>query len=217
MPSSPATTALALQDKDNKEKNLGEQGDVLQKLAAMREKLKAKGIADNELLASLQEAESAAQGPAQTQRLTHKVVTQLQKAERSKEVVRGQIKELDAKWKEWHEYMMQKHQEQRGLYMDKRKIMMERYTEARGKIAELKEEIKSVAATMAAGKEEDEVEFLNFSMQDAFVEEKIDLTGMSEDEEAEVTAVVEKPEANGEKRKPNTPTAASPSKAARTA
>ena len=164
-------------DKEKKEEKPHAESEILQKLASMKEKLKAKGFVDEEVMNSLQEAEQIVSGPAQSQKLTHKVVTQLQK----KESLKGQIKDLDKKWQEWHSYMQKKHQEQRGLFMDKRKALLDRYAETRGKIAELKEEIKSVAASMVVP-EEEEVTFLSFTAQDAFVEEKIDLTAMSDED-----------------------------------
>lgn len=182
MPTTAPTQNLQDTEKE-KEKQQGEGAEVLLKLAAVREKLKVKGIADDELLTSLQEAESAVNGPAQTQKLTHKVVTQLQKAEKAKESLKTQLKELDAKWMNWHEYMKNKHKEQRELYMDNRKALLERYGETRTKIAELKEEIKNATTQLMAGQEGEEVSFLEFSVQDAFVEERIDLTCMSDDEE----------------------------------
>ena len=177
-----STADLDKEKKENKQDKPPAESEILQKLASMKEKLKAKGFVDEEVMNSLQEAEQIVSGPAQSQKLTHKVVTQLQKAEKNKETLKKQIKDLDKKWQEWHDYMQQKHQEQRGLYMDKRKALLDRYTETRGKIAELKEEIKSVAASMAAP-EEEEVTFLSFTTQDAFVEEKIDLTTMSDEED----------------------------------
>ena len=168
-------------DKEKKEEKPPAESEILQKLASMKEKLKAKGFVDEEVMNSLQEAEQIVSGPAPSQKLTHKVVTQLQKAEKNKESLKGQIQDLDKKWQEWHSYMQKKHQEQRGLFMDKRKALLDRYAETRGKIAELKEEIKSVAASMVVP-EEEEVTFLSFTAQDAFVEDKIDLTAMSDED-----------------------------------
>lgn len=153
---------------------------MLQKLALVKQQLAAKGIEDTEVLNSLMAVEEMAQGP-QAQKLTHKVVTQLQKAEKSKEALKEEICALDARWKEWHEYMTKKHQEQKTLFLEKRESLLTKYAEVRTKITDLKAEIKSVAESMTEAKEEQDT-FLNLDGIPAPFSGQVDLTGVSDEE-----------------------------------
>lgn len=182
--STPLGTSSTEKDKEKeKEKDTGTGQELLQKLALVKQKLAAKGIEDTEVLSSLMAVEGMAQGP-QAQKLTHKVVTQLQKAEKSKEALKEEIHALDKRWKEWHEYMTKKHQEQKTMFLEKRETLLTKYAEVRTKITDLKTEIKSVAESMAETKEEND-DFLEVDgIGDPF-SGQVDLTGVL-DEEAEM-------------------------------
>ena len=195
----PMGTSSSEKDKE-KDKGGNDNGagtELLLKLAQVKQQLAAKGIEDAEVLNSLMAVEEVAHGP-QAQKLTHKVVTQLQKAEKSKDALREELQALDARWKEWHEYMVKKHLEQKSLFVEKREKILQKYSEVRTKIADLKTEIKTATESMLERKE-DEEEFLTAEaiLQDPFTKEQLDLTGVSDDEVEMLPAIAE----GDEKRK----------------
>ena len=141
-----ALTQFSPKNAESKKPSLEQpQEEVRERLAQLKQKLREKGVEDTEILNDLEELEKASKDGAPTNQLTHKSLSQLQKAERSLEVIQKQTQDLDAHWKKWSDYMKTKFEEQGKLYLEKRKLLSEKKKELGTKISALREEIQKAA------------------------------------------------------------------------
>ena len=118
---------------------------VADKVATLKQALKEKGVDDTAILEQLEAIESATKEAPVQPGLSHKTLNQLQKAEKAFEGLKTQLKDLDTQWKAWQDYMMKKFEEQAGHYQEKRKVLLEKLTEAKTKVVALRSEIKQAA------------------------------------------------------------------------
>lgn len=137
-----------------------------------------KGMEDPALLETIGALEEAAKTQSQQPlKLTHKDVTQLQKAETSLTSLREQVKQLDLQWKEWDKYIQDKYAEQLKLYKTKRSALVEKFTEQKEKVAKLQDKMKQAAQRMENTTEADG-ELPQIEIKEFFVGEMVDLTGL---------------------------------------
>ena len=210
-----ALTQFSPKNADNKKLSLEPPPEeVPGRLAQLKQKLREKGVEDTEILNDLEELEKASKDGPPSNQLTHKSLSQLQKAERSLEVIQKQTQDLDAHWKKWSEYMKTKFEEQGKLYLEKRKLLSEKKKDLGAKITTLREEIQKAAQAQQT-KPIDLDDWKPPEVLAAFTETVFDISA-SEDEKDKDNPM----ELDGKKLKNARPVqgaSSSPAKAARTA
>ena len=163
---------------------------MLEKVNYLKQAMLEKGMEDPALLETIGALEEVAKTQSQQPlKLTHKDVTQLQKAETSLTSLREQVKQLDLQWKEWDKYIQDKYAEQLKLYKTKRSALVEKFMEQKEKVATLQDKMKQAAQRMETAKEADG-ELPQIEIKEFFVGEMVDLTGLDfGDEDTEMGEV----------------------------
>ena len=157
-----------------------ENSQMLEKLQHLKQVVTEKGVGDAAMMETIGALEEAAKNqPVQPLKLTHKDVTQLQKAENSLVTLREQVGKLDTQWQEWDKYIKEKYDEQLQLYRTKRDTLVEKFKEQKEKVSTLKDKMKKAAAE-AESKAEAEQSLPAVEIKEFVAGEKVDLTGLGD-------------------------------------
>lgn len=153
---------------------------MLEKLQHLKQVVTEKGVGDAAMMETIGALEEAAKNqPVQPLKLTHKDVTQLQKAENSLVTLREQVGKLDTQWQEWDKYIKEKYDEQLQLYRPKRDTLVEKFKEQKEKVSTLKDKMKKAAAETES-KAEAEQSLPAVEIKEFVAGEKVDLTGLGD-------------------------------------